>query len=218
MTTALLLALLTRLIAQPPDSRESHGARPTRPALKIQCYELIHPAILGPAESAVTRIMDAAQLPLEMTWINCRRPGEAAPGGAASAAGPSTTFTVTILPEAMAKALASFEDQMGMTPRSDTRAGRLAYVFYDRVEQFARYYRTDRGSVLGAAIGHELGHMLLPTPSHSATGLMRPAWLLKEFQQIDRGWLLFTPEQAQLIRARLTADALLLSGSGDKKQ
>jgi len=213
-----MLALLTRLIAQLPDRAASHGARLAGPALKIQCYELIDPAVLGPAERTVTRIIDAAKLGLEVTWINCRRPGEAGPAEPFSAVWPSTPFTVAILPGPMAKLHESFEDQMGMTPRSETRAGRLAYVFYDRVEQFAHYFRTDRGAVLGAAIGHELGHMLLPTPSHSAKGLMRPAWLLQEFQQLARGWLLFTPEQAQVIRARLAADALVLPGSGDRKQ
>jgi hypothetical protein len=49
-----------------------------------------------------------------------------------------------------------------------------AYVYYDRVVAMQVESRRSIGSTLGDVIAHELGHLLLPPPSHSSTGIMRP--------------------------------------------
>jgi len=54
--------------------------------------------------------------------------------------------------------------------------------------------------ILGAAIAHELGHVLLGSDSHSAKGIMRPHWKGEDFARGPQGGLAFTPEQAQVIR------------------
>jgi hypothetical protein len=46
-----------------------------------------------------------------------------------------------------------------------------AYIFSHRVAMAARHQR-DLGSVLGRIIAHEVGHLVLPENSHSATGIM----------------------------------------------
>jgi len=54
--------------------------------------------------------------------------------------------------------------------------------------------------VLGAAMAHELGHLLLPPPSHSATGIMSPRLSCHELTLAARGELRFTPDQVRAIR------------------
>ena len=51
---------------------------------------------------------------------------------------------------------------LGLALRGANSSGRLAYVFYDRVQPLARKHQMSDASLLGVAIAHEIGH-LLPT-------------------------------------------------------
>jgi len=53
--------------------------------------------------------------------------------------------------------------------------------------------------VLGAAIAHELGHLLLPPPSHSETGVMSPRLGCRELRLAARGELRFTADQVHAL-------------------
>jgi hypothetical protein len=59
---------------------------------------------------------------------------------------------------------------------AETRMGTLSTVFADRVYALADLASIDRGRLLGQAVAHEVGHLLLRTSDHSATGLMRARW------------------------------------------
>jgi hypothetical protein len=53
--------------------------------------------------------------------------------------------------------------------------------------------------LLGRAIAHEIGHLLLGTASHACAGLMRARWLTGELQRdwpLD--WVLSVPEGARM--------------------
>jgi hypothetical protein len=58
----------------------------------------------------------------------------------------------------------------------------------------------DAGQILGNAIAHEIGHLLLNNQSHSASGIMRGDWNLWDLRNASYGYLLFTPQQAQAIQ------------------
>ena len=94
------------------------------------------------------------------------------------------------------------ENAMGLASGTGVERGRVAYVFYSRTEQFTPLYR---GRLLGHFMAHELGHLLLPQYSHSATGLMRAQWNREDLERAQHGLLRFTPEQATLIRSRLAS-------------
>jgi hypothetical protein len=83
----------------------------------------------------------------------------------------------------------------------------VAYVFYRRVETEAAQYDVSIAFVLACAIAHEIGHLLLPDGlqrGHAGAGLMRPLWDRDDFRRAAMGQLRFLPEQALLIRTRLT--------------
>ena len=63
------------------------------------------------------------------------------------------------------------------------RAGTLATVFTDRVHTLAVASRADEGELLGRAMAHEIGHLLLREPGHAESGLMRPLWTDDELRQ-----------------------------------
>ena len=57
--------------------------------------------------------------------------------------------------------------------------------------------------VLACTIAHELGHLLLPAPSHAPEGLMRACWSRDEFHRAAQGQLGFMPVDVARIRAGL---------------
>jgi len=77
----------------------------------------------------------------------------------------------------------------------------VIYVFDDRVKNCSEHNETlHRDQLLGAVIAHEIGHLVLPTHSHSETGIRRAMWDQQDFQLAAHGELGFTPRQAELIR------------------
>jgi hypothetical protein len=78
-----------------------------------------------------------------------------------------------------------------------------AAIGYRAVEQTADSLEVNPGDLLGAAIAHEAGHLLLG-PGHSRTGVMRAHFGVREIEMAARGELLFDADQATKIRMHLT--------------
>ena len=94
-------------------------------------------------------------------------------------------------------------DAFGVAPSpGDGTRGTHAYVFVDRVKGFADEHAVSLGYVLGAAIAHEIGHLLLPPNSHAAEGIMQPSWHPGQFPPKAAGVPGFPPTQARLLRLR----------------
>ena len=87
------------------------------------------------------------------------------------------------------------------TPGDGTR-GTIAYVFVDAVTEFADAHRVPIGFVLGGAIAHEIGHLLLPPNAHRPDGIMRGSWHPAHFPPSSPGVPGFPADQAQLLRIR----------------
>jgi len=95
----------------------------------------------------------------------------------------------------------------GISYLSPEGIGSQADVFYTRIAAF-RQSPAELSTLLGYAMAHELGHLLLGTNSHSPTGLMRPDWRTKDLTGMAQGGLVFSEEQAQRMRAKLSTFAL----------
>jgi len=115
-----------------------------------------------------------------------------------------------ILPPSMAERLRLPNNVMGLAPGTE-RDRQLVYLFYDKVKALAEKQmkaRVDGGistyairvQILGHAIAHEIGHILLNLESHSDTGIMRADWDLKQLHDACYGYLVFTLPQAEAIR------------------
>jgi len=76
----------------------------------------------------------------------------------------------------------------------------MAMISFQALQDEAASGDATPEEILGAAIAHELGHVLLGSDSHSAKGIMRPHWKREDFERGPQGGLAFTPAQAQLIR------------------
>jgi hypothetical protein len=83
-----------------------------------------------------------------------------------------------------------------------TGTGVLATVYVDRVERLVRGTEGDLGTVLGRAMAHEIGHLLMGRASHAVRGLMRPRWTRAEVtKNVKADWRFDAPD-VRAIRAR----------------
>lgn len=74
------------------------------------------------------------------------------------------------------------------------------YVFYSRVVKYSMQSGSLPAPVFALVLAHELGHALLPRPSHARSGLMRAQWTGRIL------WVpAFAPQQAATIRTLLVA-------------
>jgi hypothetical protein len=76
----------------------------------------------------------------------------------------------------------------------------MATVYVDRVESVARAARIDQRRVLGLTMAHEIGHLLLNSNAHAASGLMRAYWSVNELRRGDPASWRFLEAEAALVR------------------
>jgi hypothetical protein len=84
-----------------------------------------------------------------------------------------------------------------------TGAGVVATVYPDRVARIAARAGIDPHHLLGLAVAHEIGHLLLGSAEHSADGLMRERWSLIELQRDEDADRYFSPADVTTIRGRI---------------
>ena len=89
------------------------------------------------------------------------------------------------------------------------RGGNRAYIFYERLAYLARLRDRPVGTVIGMAIAHEVGHLLLSEHAHSRAGIMRADLDLRAPMPQE-----FTSGQAAAIRRRLERDKSLSLSAG----
>jgi hypothetical protein len=85
-------------------------------------------------------------------------------------------------------------DVAGQANRETARA----YVYCNRLEVVTKHLPVDANVVLGRVMAHEIGHLLLPSNSHSRIGIMRPQM---DFSQLDVGR--FTTDQVDQLHAAI---------------
>ena len=183
-----------------PSPEIESGLRIT---VRVHAYVHLKRGILDRAESEVTRIY--RDVGIETTWVDCPlTPAELDQYPACLAASTSPHLDLNIVPHFMATRVSMPDTTLGFTSLS--KDGQRAYeasVFYDRVREEAETTRGSLPRILGHAMAHELGHLLLRTSGHAPGGLMRARWTTDDFRLASYGQLLFTSEQAQLMRTEV---------------
>jgi hypothetical protein len=157
------------------------------------------------AVNVATGILLAANIPT--TWPDCR-PGKPKPVPHAFACARPVApgeLSVRIL---RGTAVRDAADRLPLGYSLVDRergGGTLATVYLDRVERVASSSRSAAPVLLGRAIAHEVGHLLLGTGSHGARGLMREWWSHGSLRQSAAEDWLFTPEQSAALQRAIGA-------------
>ena len=98
-------------------------------------------------------------------------------------------------------------------PLLDRGTGVFATVFMNRVNRFADVAQFSRSTILGRAIAHEIGHLILGTNNHSESGLMREVWTVEQLlRNRPEDWQ-FSPAQTFELRSAWLAGGALASKS-----
>lgn len=182
----------------------------TSPAITIHVhnYARVTPKTLAEAEEVTTGIFREAGL--EIRWADSVLNAEDdVEPFADHLTYSSADIQLNILPREMSDRLGLSNNVMGVVPGADAQ---VAYVFDSKVEALMQRvwtaYKTGRidrrlseSQILGIAIAHELGHLLLNLLGHSASGIMRGEWDLRDLRNAADRMLLFTEQQAEVLRS-----------------
>ena len=173
-----------------PNAASADESPRQRITVRVYDYTAVPDAMLSDAKEDVSRIY--YQAGIDIRWIDA--PDATLPARFA--------IQIMIRRRPVASASSASGRVMGTALGDRHDVGGSAFVFRDRVTHVARQRQQDVARVLGYAMAHEMGHLLLPYPAHSTNGMMRASWDGDDLRRIANGSMLFTPAQAALIRAR----------------
>ena len=190
------------LAAQAFGTPEIQPATDRQITIRIHDYAQSNPSVRQKAEEAAGNILQKAGV--ASRWIDCTA-GSSGTGDCAGAGSP-LDFVVNLLPYSMSERLHQRRGVLGYTPdASGNHFGFITWVFYDVAKERSVDYQQDFGELLGDAIAHELGHLLLGNNSHSDWGLMSAFWSGEQLRLASQGWLAFSNQESARIQLALSA-------------
>jgi hypothetical protein len=154
--------------------------------------------VLLQAEAEASRVFQHAGL--EIRWLNCPLP---AAGPVDPAQCEAADFPLHLQLRIAKHSLNLNEFTMGVSYLSADGTGCYADLFYNRAERLHEISRVSLATILGHAIAHELGHLLLGTNSHSLVGIMRARWQPTDLASASKGALLFSTIESRAMKNKL---------------
>jgi hypothetical protein len=208
-----LLAILTLLsVARGWSQRTIAPANPTAtgaqslprvgsvPAITVAVYDDLHLSsqLLADAEDEAMRVYRKAGVAI--SWVECKSLRMETETDVRCQDPPSAVhLNLRIVPHASK----SSDGIFGVAFLSAEGTGAYSNVSYDSAEVLDRDWHVGLARVLGHVMAHEIGHLLLGSNAHSRQGIMCPRWRGVELHLASTGSLLFSEEQARLMRERI---------------
>ena len=202
LTISLVLILVTT--TSRIEGKASQPEERSRQQLHVRIYDYaqVSPETLAEAKSVASSIF--RRIGVEISWL----------GHSVSSNSPEDSFKgepvnpklqLRILNRQMTEKLSVNKTMTGLAFQGTAgQPGRVANVFYHRVEDLAKSKTCSKGEILGHAAAHELGHLLLGNLDHPSIGLMKARLEHKDLQSAARGDLRFTEGEAVLIRRAIS--------------
>jgi hypothetical protein len=166
----------------------------------VHNYAVVDSGVLKQAEKTAERVLASGGV--QVHWLDCQENREQ-PEQCENEPGPSV-LVLHVLPAGVTRRAAPSGSLGFAVPPKPGEFGAFAGVFYDRVKRLS-----SRGFsepvILGHAIAHELGHLLLGFEAHSEEGIMKDEWHAKELKRAENATLVFDAVQRTRIRQNLTA-------------
>jgi hypothetical protein len=92
---------------------------------------------------------------------------------------------------------------VGTTIGATHESGGTAFVYVEPIARAVNGRSADVATLLASTMAHEMGHVLLPYPAHTSSGIMRDAWDENDLALISHGAVRFTPVQAVAMRRKI---------------
>jgi hypothetical protein len=210
MVCALVLALGATATATAQTATASGSAYPPVPGgmqpgltitLRLYNYAHVATALLVRSEGEAGAIF--RQAGVETIWVDCPL-SETELDRIPACQGPMSRadFVLRIRSSATTPQAAAHDDALGSALAClPNGIGCSAEVFYPRVAHWASGGDISAYQLLGHAMAHEIGHLLLGPNSHSRDGIMRPQWNSNDLRVVAQASLRFTPEEAAHLRS-----------------
>lgn len=194
----LIAAVVLLSLLQPPPADAASASAPT---LIVRVYDAfgVDADELQQARTTLEGVLDAADV--HVLWRHCR-----AAGPDPCRERPGSNELVIRLLRAPRVAGEVSRLPLGHSPLQQSsptaqRRGSFATVYPDRVRTLARRADSHPGLLLGYAMAHEVGHLLLGTTSHPDGGLMRPHWTARQTRTASADDWQFLGEERTSIRS-----------------
>jgi hypothetical protein len=186
--------------------REQGSSKP-RLGITIRVFNYAHTSsgtVAGAEELAATIFRECG---VETVWLDCPLSSATAQQLTACQEPPKSTELILRIVPQFEVVPAGFRDTtFGFAlpyQNPEGERGLYATVFYFPVKELAQHMEIGVSQVLGPAIAHEIGHLLLGSITHSSSGIMQAQWGREELLRALTDRLLFTSEQAKLLRAKV---------------
>jgi hypothetical protein len=190
MNTLMALVLVLRVFDRSGDSAESRQA-----------------AML--AADSILRDADVTA-----TWIDCSRGSRLASHAACTDPLGSGELAIRIT-EGPREEAPKTQQTLGYSLIEPEVGGTLATVFSDRVAWLAASSEARYTALLGRAVAHEIGHLVIGTSEHSPAGLMRAVWTSAELVRDEHDdWLFTIDDRSRLQRSRIGQEQWHIAESG----
>jgi hypothetical protein len=153
---------------------------------------------LDAAKQDATRIFQHVGVDIE--WHDC------SPAAAESQKDPSCAQLIGPM-KIILRIVPAFRLAPGITD-GDTlgfAVANLATVSFERVAQYSLDVAVPRSRILGFAMAHEVGHLLLHSTRHAPVGIMRARWSRAALEPAAVAFLNFMPEEGPIIRTNVLA-------------
>jgi hypothetical protein len=209
MVLAVALAGVSDLSADPSAEAVFAKAEARSVVVRTYNYAAVSAERLAAAKTEAEQIFTRAGISLG--WIDCRVPG--GDGGAACTEPllPGRDMMLRLVDRAPATGERIVALGESMIDR-EQRGGVLMTVDLCPVRAVAGRTSTSVSMLLGRAVAHEIGHLLLGSAEHPRLGLMRALWSHDELRGLKPAhWGFSAREAAQMRGTRLRAASQIAS-------
>jgi hypothetical protein len=171
--------------------------------LRVYNYAPAPHTVLGESERQLKSVFTRGGI--STVWLDCFADpkGSGQASACSQPAGP-TDVVVRLLNRSMSNRLTVEGEPLGFAmPYSREELLNVVNILYDHIEQAAGNGGASAGQILGVAIAHEIGHLLLGPKAHAVAGIMRAQWGVEDLALASRGCLFFGRQEAKHIRAEM---------------
>jgi hypothetical protein len=195
--------------AEPASAKDGSPSKRGTMEITLRVYDYAHMGRTQLLDAECVTAAILSQAGLEVRWVDCPTSQAEWDNFPDCHSGwEANDFVLKVLPKRMADLLTKGKDALGSAPECSIGAICFASIFLYRINSaFEGGGTASVPILLGRAMAHEIGHLLLGENSHAEKGVMRADWSDQDLTLAARPYLLFTPEQSRRMKSRLAARA-----------
>jgi hypothetical protein len=192
--------LVSALIASGSGAIEAAPKIDELAKVRTYNYAAVSPEHLAAARSEAEHIFRRARISIE--WIECRVPGATSGAACTDPLIERRDLMLRLMDRTPVNSDGFVALGESMVDRED-RTGVLMTIDMSPVRNIARRSATAIPTLLGRAIAHEIGHLLLGSADHSRLGVMRARWSNDELRGVKPAHWGFSSREAEQMRQSL---------------